>query len=118
MALSTREIPKSEWRSFFDDFSRDLDDLLATVEVDGVEVGAQIEAERLTLRGITYDDGDDILVIGLDTSGGETGEDLERIIYNPLTIYLASGNGDETVFDVKDAEGSQTLVRLEPAAGA
>lgn len=117
MALSTREIPKSEWRSYFDDFSRDLDDLLATVEVDGVEVGAQIEADRLTLRGITYDDGDDILVIGLDTSG-ETREDLERIIYSPLTIYLASGDGEETVFDVKDAEGNQTLVHLEPAAGA
>ncbi len=115
MALETREIQKSEWRTYFDDFSRDLRDLVATVEVDGVEVGAQIEAERPRLRGITYDDGDDILVIGLDSSGG-TGEDLERIVYNPVTIYLASGDGGEMVFDVKDAEGTQTLVSLETAA--
>ena len=60
-------------------------------------------------------DGDDILVIGLDASG-ETGEDLERIVYNPQTIYMASGDGAQMVFHVKDAEGTQTLVRLEPAA--
>ncbi|HMD51782.1 MAG TPA: DUF5335 family protein [Solirubrobacteraceae bacterium] len=113
MAPTTREIPKSDWRSYFDAFSRDLDDLLATVEVDGVEVGAQIEAERPVLRGITYDDGDDIVVIGLDASG-EAGEDLERIIYSPQTIFLLTGDGGQMVFDVKDAEGTQTLVRLEP----
>lgn len=115
MALTTREIPRSEWRSYFDDFSRDIEALTATVEVDGAEVGAQIEAERPRLTGITYDDGDDILVIGLDSSG-ETGEDLERIVYNPQTIYLASGDDGEMVFDIKDAEGTQTLVRLEPGA--
>ena len=88
MALATREIPRSEWRGYFDDFSRDLDELRATVEVDGAAVGAQIEAERPLLRGITYDDGDDIVVIGLDASG-ESGEDLEHIVYKPQTIYLA-----------------------------
>ena len=115
MALATREIPRSEWRGYFDDFSRDLDELRATVEVDGAAVGAQIEAERPLLRGITYDDGDDIVVIGLDASG-DSGEDLEHIVYKPQTIYLASGDDGEMVFDIKDAEGTQTLVRLESGA--
>jgi Family of unknown function (DUF5335) len=113
MATTTREIPKSEWRGYFDDFSRDLRDLVATVEVAGKDVGAQVEAERPLLTGITYDDGDDILVIGLDAPGGIQ-EDLERIVYHPQKIYVAEEDM-VTIFDIEDSEQVQTLVRLEPA---
>jgi hypothetical protein len=112
MALTTREIPRAEWRNYFDRFSREQPELLASVEVIGAEVGAQIEAERPRLTGITYDDKDDILVIGLDAPGGLP-EDLEHIVYEPQRIMVAEGDG-ETVYDVEDAERTQTLVRLEP----
>lgn len=114
VAPTTREIPRSEWRTYFDDFSRDNDRLRAAVEVDGVEVGAQVQTERALLRGITYDHGDDILVIGLGASG-EIGEDLEHVVSNPQSIYLAESDGELT-FDIKDAEGTQTLLRLTPGA--
>ena len=113
MATTTREIPKTEWRSYFDDFSRDLHDVVATVEVAGKEVGAQVEAEHPLLTGMTYDDGDDILVIGLDAPGGLQ-EDLEHIVYHPQKIYVAE-DGDVTVFDIEDPDQVKTLVRLEPA---
>ncbi len=114
MATTTREIPRPDWRTYFDDFSRELDDLLATVEVDGTEIGAQLEDEQpLRLTGITYDDGDDIVVIGLDAPGGSP-EDLERVVYHPQRIYVAEED-DATIFDIQDSEQVQTLVRLEPA---
>lgn len=113
MASTTREIPRAEWRSYFDDFSRNLPDLLATVEVVGKEIGAQVEAERPVLTGITYDDGDDIVVIGLDAPGGLP-EDLERIVYHPQKIYVEEEDG-MTIFDIEDSEEQQTLLRLEPA---
>ena len=115
MALTTRELPRGEWTQFFNDFSRDLDSPLVTVEVAGREIGAQVEAERLRLTGITYDHKDDILVVGLDAKGGVT-EELEHIVYQPQKIYLASDEAGPSAFDVEDAEGHQTLVRLEPAA--
>ena len=113
MALSTREIPSGEWGSYFDAFSRDLGAMLATVEVDAEEIGAQIEGTRLRLTGITYDDRDKIVVIGLDAPGG-TPEDLEHIVYGPQKIFVAS-DADSTTFDFEDAEGRKTLLRLEPA---
>jgi hypothetical protein len=113
MASTTRQIPQSEWRGYFDDFSRDLQELVATVEVAGKDLGAQVEAERTLLTGITYDDGDDIVVIGLDAPGG-TQEDLEHIVYHPQKIYVAEED-DTVVFDIEDSEEHQTLVRLEPA---
>src|ERR1700704_3523529 len=112
MALTTREIPRGEWRAYFDEFSRNLPDTVASVEVIGAGGGAQIKAERPRLTGITYDDRDDILVIGLDAPGGLP-EDLEHIVYEPQKIMVAEGDG-ETVYDVEDAERTQTLVRLEP----
>lgn len=114
MATETRELSRDEWKGFFDDFSRNLADLTATVEVEGADVGAQTEAERLHLTGITYDDGDDIVVIGLDAPGGLK-EEAERVIYDPRTIYLATEDGGAATFDIEDAEGHKTLVRLEPA---
>jgi hypothetical protein len=113
MATSTREIPQAEWRAYFDDFSRDLHDMMATVEVTGREIGAQVEAERPLLTGITYDHKDDIVVIGLDAPGGIE-EDLEHIVYHPQKIYVAEED-TETVFDIEDAEQVKTLVRLEKA---
>jgi hypothetical protein len=113
MATSTREIPQEEWHAYFDDFSRDLPDRVAKVEVAGREVGAQIEAEGPRLTGISYDHKDDIVVIGLDAPGGLK-EDLEHIIYHPQKIYIAEEDG-ETIFDIEDSEQVQTLVRLEPA---
>jgi hypothetical protein len=114
MALTTREIPKGEWRTYFDAFSRDLGELRATVEIAGMELGDQIEAEHPRLTGITYDDKDDILVIGLDAPGGVP-EDLEHVVYGPQKIYIAEGQDEMTVFDVEDADRNQTLIRLEPA---
>ena len=115
MAEVTREIPRSEWHSHFDDFSRDLPALAATVEVLGSEVGAQVEAAESRLTGITYDQKDDILVIGLDAPGGAQ-EDLEHIVYQPQKILLAEAEGSEIVYDVEDDEHVQTILRLTPAA--
>jgi hypothetical protein len=114
MAISTREIPPSEWKGYFDDFSRDLENLVATVEVAGADIGAQVEAERPLLTGMSYDDRNDIVVIGLDAPGGLP-EDLEHIVYHPLKIFVAEDDG-MTVFDIEDSEQRQTLVRLEPGA--
>jgi hypothetical protein len=113
MAPATREIPREEWHQFFEDFSRELPELVAAVEVIGKDVGAQIEAERPRLTGITYDHKDDILVVGLDAPGG-TPEDLERVVYQPQKILAAEGDGELT-FDIEDSEQIKTLVRLERA---
>lgn len=110
MASTTREIPKNEWRSYFDDLSRSPSGPpIVTVEVDGAEIGAQIEAEHKTLAGISYDDRDDVLVIGIGSAGG--GEQLEHLVSQPLQIFVAEG--DQRTVDVKDADGVQTLIRIE-----
>ena len=50
-----REIPREEWVDFLDGFSRQHEGWLVTVEVLGEEIGAQVEAEEMTLEGVTAD---------------------------------------------------------------
>ncbi len=110
MPSTTREIPKNEWRSYFDDLSRlPSPPPVVSVEVDGAEIGAQIEAEHRTLTGISYDNRDDVLVIGLGDNNGR--EQAEHLVSQPQQIYVAEG--DQRTIDVKDSDGVQTLIRIE-----
>jgi hypothetical protein len=119
---TTLEIPRDAWRGYFDHLSRTLGTVEATVEVAGRDLGAQVAADHLFLTGVTYDDRDDVFVIGLDAPGGPP-EDFEHLVSHPEKIFIATGNGMEMAIDIEDAERHQTIIRLErppelpPAAG-
>jgi hypothetical protein len=114
MPHTTREIQRAVWRPYFDEFSKLIGTVEATVEVIDADIGEQVEADRLVLTGITYDDRDDILVIGLDAPG-DPPEDLERMVKHPERIMVATGDPPplEMTIDIQDAERQQTIIRLE-----
>ncbi len=110
----TNELARDGWRVYFDELSRTLATTRATVEIDAPNLGAQIQAEGLVLSGISYDDRDDVLVVGL--SPGGPAESLEHFVSNPQRILVESSQGIlPSTIEVEDAEGQRTLVRLEPA---
>jgi hypothetical protein len=113
MSTITDEIPRDAWRRYFDDLSKRLVTVEATVEVDGRDLGAQIAVERLLLEGITYDDRDDALVIAFDVPGGDP-DAYEHVIEAPQRIFVATGDSLDVTIDVEDAEQHKTIVRLEP----
>jgi Family of unknown function (DUF5335) len=113
MAETTREIPKAEWGPYFDALGRVDPAPTVTVEVDGAEIGAQVEAEQVTLAAISYDDRDDVLVIGLSQVGHEQ---VEHIVYNPLQIYALEDEAQVNTIDVQDADGGKTLILFGPSA--
>jgi Family of unknown function (DUF5335) len=123
MAQTTQELPRDRWTSYFDDFSRRIGTVEVTVEVEAPDLGTQIEADRVLLTGVTYDHGDDVLVIGLDAPGGER-EDAERVISHPQRIFVEGEFAEEGMaIAVEDAEGQRTIVTLArppalPPAGA
>jgi hypothetical protein len=110
----TNELPRDDWRVYFDELSRGLTTTQATVEIDGPELGAQVQAEGLVLSGISYDDRDDVLVVGL--SPGGPAESLQHLISNPQRIWVESSEGLlPSTIEIEDAEGQRTLVRLQAA---
>ena len=110
----TNELPRDSWRIYFDDLSRGLATTRATVEIDGPDLGAQVQAEGLLLSGISYDDRDDVLVVGL--SPGGAAESLEHLVSRPQRIRVESSDAIlPSTIEVEDAEGERTLVRLQAA---
>ncbi len=110
-----REIPKEDWQAYFEDFSRDQPDYVAKVEVLSGELGAETEAEATHLAAITYDRKDDIVVIGLDGAADAIAEEVEHVIDRPLRISVEDGGDGEIAFEVEDAEGTKTVLRLDRA---
>jgi Family of unknown function (DUF5335) len=115
MAHEDTELPREDWNEYFDSFSRNLGAVKATVEVDGQDLGAQVVAEKLVLRGITYDYKDDVLVVGLVAAEREPSEDIQHFVYGPKRIVLDTTAIVPDTIDVEDSEGQRTLIELQAA---
>lgn len=112
---TTQEIPRDAWRPYFDELSRHLGTVTATVEITGPDIGAQeLTAQRLVLTGLSYDDRDDVVVVGLDAPGGHI-EEAEHLVEHPTKVMVATGDGDEVAIDIADAENHQTIIRMKDA---
>ncbi|HYE64766.1 MAG TPA: DUF5335 family protein [Pyrinomonadaceae bacterium] len=110
--MPTREIPRDEWITFFDGFSRQHEGWLVTVEVLGQEIGAQIEARELPLEGVTADlgkEGEDTISIIL---GASPEEHVTHIINAPTHVRLEqTAEGANATLQIESA-GEATLIRF------
>lgn len=112
MTRVTRELNADAWRSYFDELSRDLGAVEATVEIEGRDLGAQVEADRLILNSISYDDADDVLIIDVEAPGGGR-ENLEHLVSEPKRILVDATEGVlPSTIDIEDAESRRTLVLM------
>ena len=79
------------------------------IEVDSLEIGAQVEADKLSLNGLTYDRHDDAFIV--------TTEELEHVIRAPLQIFVSEDEQGMGSLEVRAADGSAQIVNLaEPLA--
>jgi hypothetical protein len=113
MADNTRALARESWRTYFDDLYHEMGTRQARVEIDGTDLGAQTQAEGMVLVGISYDDRDDVLVIGLSPGGPD--ESIEHLVSSPQRIVVDADEGViPSAIEAEDAEGHRTLVELGP----
>ncbi|MDH3387553.1 MAG: DUF5335 domain-containing protein [Gammaproteobacteria bacterium] len=107
--MQDREIAKQDWPDFFDRVTSALQGKLVEIEVDSLELGAQIEATRLSLNGLTYDRKDDSFVVSTDQ--------IEHVIRSPQKIHVADATHGVGSLMVTAADGSKQIIRFtEPLA--
>jgi hypothetical protein len=114
MTITTLEIPREAWASYFEQLTNALGTVEATVEVVGPDVGDQIEGERQMLTDMSYDADADVLTVGLAVPGGSD-ERIEHRIERPRRVLLATGEPPplEVTYDIEDGEQHQWLIRIE-----
>ncbi len=113
--MSTREIPRDEWDSFFDSFSLRHQGWLVTVEVLGADSGAQVEAKQMPLDGISAElkrRGEDIISIFI---GRNPQEHVTHTIHAPERVWLKEiEDGADEVLEI-ESESLTTLMRFRSA---
>ena len=110
--MDTQEIPREQWKSFFDSFSRQHEGWLATLEVFA-DFGAQPEAEELPFEGISLEsnDGDSDSVI---ISFGRSPDDhVTHTIQQPTQLWLQqTPEGADASLEIRAKDNSNTLLRF------
>ena len=108
----TTEIKREDWKSFFDDLSRDLAGWQTVVEVISDDVGAQVLTEGLPFVGLTYEDADGNPSIELTLGENRENHQTHTITSPKLVAFEGSGLGPAGILDIEDGAGTKTLIRF------
>jgi hypothetical protein len=105
----THEIPRSEWGTFLEGFSRRNAARPATVQVLGRTLGAQYEARRLALQGVFLERSRTAIRIVL----GEAPVLFEHPVGAPARVWVESSeDGRERALEIEGADETKTIVEL------
>jgi hypothetical protein len=111
--MKTKEIPREEWGTFFDNFSRRHEGWLVTLEILGADIGAQVEERELALEGIVdeWDEiqGNQIMIM----VGTKPDDHITHSIGSPTEVSLEqTDDGADVALAIKSAEGTTALLRF------
>ena len=108
----SQEIPRGEWLSFLDGFSRQHEGWLVTVEVAEGQGVSGVEAEGLKFEGVTPEEseGHDRISIAL---GKDPDDHLTHFVTDPLRLlFLETKSGGHLGLQIEAADGSRTWIRF------
>ena len=109
--MQTRQIPKNEWSSFFDHFSRKYDGWLVNLELFNAEIGAQVEQTGLALEGVTGE-WDEVKGNTITIMAGNTADDhITHSINDPTEVSIEqTEQGADAALSIKSADGTMALL--------
>jgi hypothetical protein len=106
--MRTRLIPRAEWFTFFESFTREHSGWPATVWLLGTHIGAQVEARELPLGGVVGDS--HAISIHL---GGMPGKNLDHPVATPVSVWLERSDDDDVgALGINSADGTTTLLEF------
>ena len=112
MSQQMRQPVRQEWRGFLDNVTRELEGEPVTIEVVTAELGSRVEADRLPLSFISYDEKDEVVIVSVRSRDGGDSV-LEHMVQNPWKILFDPPSpGAVRTIDVEGADGAHTLVTL------
>jgi hypothetical protein len=102
--MSTRTLPRGEWRRYCDRVSKELAGRRVELDVASLELGDRVEARWLPLLGVVYDARGDVLEIALDGIG--------HSILAPREIHLEETERGLVALEIVGANDSVETLRL------
>jgi hypothetical protein len=108
--MTTREIPRNQWRTELDQFSRRHEGCVARVSITTPDGKGHTEARDLPLQGVSADSPrSNAIAIEL---GNRPDDHLTHEVASPVTVTLESSDRtDDAALRIKAADG--TTVQVE-----
>lgn len=111
--MQTRQIERSEWPAFFDSFSRQHEGWLASLEILGPDLGAQVQELELPFEGITDESGETEGNTIMIMTGGKTDDHVTHTISRPTEVSLEqTDEGADAALAIKSEDGVTALLRF------
>lgn len=110
------EIPRGEWLSFLDSFSRQHEGWLVTLEVPEGQGRSGVEAQNLKFEGVTpeHSEGHDRISIAL---GKAPDDHLTHFVSDPKRLlFLQAKSGGHVGLRIESADGGLTVIRFRGPA--
>jgi len=101
------QLTKTQWQSYFDRVSGALGAQQVEIEVTGLGLGHQVQADWIPLLGLSYDSKNDVLVI--------SAEGIEHWIRHPKQIHIDQEIDWLRSVEAVDAENNHHIVLLKEA---
>jgi hypothetical protein len=110
--MSTIEVTRNYWTSFFDTFSKQHEGWLASLEVLGDQIGAQHQVVELPLEGISVNAEED--PESLIISFGKTPEDhVTHTVQRPRHVWVnQTVEGAHESLEIEHEDNQKTLLRF------
>ncbi len=103
--MALEKLDSAQWKDFFDRVSKELTGKLVEIEVEGLDLGDEIEAEWIPFTGVSYDPKDNVLSI--------FSNELEHMIHKPEEIWVDFGVDGLHSMEVVDKDGHKQIVVLK-----
>jgi len=117
--MPTQEIPRDEWKTFLDTFSRQHEGWLATLEIFAIDIGAQREARDLPLEGITATSRDNASQTIAIILGKSSEDHVTHTVTDPTRVWLEqTSQGANAAIEIESADEVKTLLRFRSALPA
>ncbi len=112
--LSTKEIPRERWEAFLDDFSRDHEGEMISVQVYGDGSGSSyVVARGLSFGGAAAGfPGDRESPMISVIAGSDPNDHVEHIVTEPCRLRLESNGTGHLALYINATDGSTTVVRF------
>jgi hypothetical protein len=99
------QLAKAQWQAYFDRISKALGAKQVQIEVTGLGLGDQIEADWIPLVGLSYDPKNDVLAV--------IAEGLDHLIRHPKQIHIDHEVDWLLSLEAIDAEDIRHIILLK-----
>ena len=87
------ELPRTKWKVFFDNLSRDFSNWETSVQVMNGDIGAQMMSEGLEFSGMTFEEREERSTIEVILDNGPDGHQSHNIFRPTAVVFSSEGAG-------------------------